>query len=651
MNPVEKSLFDFIRAGDLESVLAIIPRFKDDPEKNNINVLQDDTNLALYGKPPLFYAIALGQEETVAALLTNDRIEVNFTDVDGLSPLMHAAANGNNKIIELLLNHKAEINKTDKKGRSALWHAANGGYTEVIHTLLIFGADPYLEVLNKQAASTPLSVAIANNHKKAVMQLLHFGTGIGMEVDAQIADWDLIEEYAFTFFMRVGDILVNPTTPGMAHTIADYETLVAYKKALEVFKKELNSATAENLALLEITPAFIHRLSLENLSHYNYSDISLKASYQAYIEAVTDADKANAKQDLLACLKYIMDHDNNLLQYLFEIPHVMLKQRCNQLLMLNPEAANIKRFNDWLSFHYDPHHLRKSTIRFIIQNKQCGQFTKRELPQELAAAIQAEIINNLNQLNQRDKLAVLAALNNWHGRIEHLISTVSSQASRYDKSYLPFFIGVICVLSAGISILAMFVTATSINSKKLMKWLPYVFAVISGICMMLGVSFLVKSKIIVGSYENHLKELNTDLQHEYYSLLAELKSMIDKFAKLADSNSQQQLSALQQYYQDLTNATLCSSAVNILSTLKSDIEDIQYNVATTDINDKANYYHYSKQSFWAAPNAVVIDINKASPRLDEHIANHGKTEIMDAQAEERTPLLSGKARLMPMPRP
>lgn len=57
---------------------------------------------------------------------------VNARDNQGLTPLMYAAANGHEEILELLLEYNADIHARNKKGRTALWlanryeHLGNG---------------------------------------------------------------------------------------------------------------------------------------------------------------------------------------------------------------------------------------------------------------------------------------------------------------------------------------------------------------------------------------------------------------------------------------------------------------------------------------------------------------------------------------------
>ncbi len=70
---------------------------------------------------------------------------VNGRDRDGMTPLMHAALQGNVALTRLLIDKGAAINLTDSFGVTALMQAAWGGHTQVVDLLMDEGADPNLQ--------------------------------------------------------------------------------------------------------------------------------------------------------------------------------------------------------------------------------------------------------------------------------------------------------------------------------------------------------------------------------------------------------------------------------------------------------------------------------------------------------------------------
>ncbi|KAL3459138.1 ankyrin repeat-containing domain protein [Aspergillus heterothallicus] len=94
------------------------------------------------GKTPLAYAAFVGCSETVKALLTSDKININAGSRPGRTPLSYAAYRGHARIAVLLIQHGASVDAKNKRGRTALSLAA--GHSSSISTAAVLieaGAD------------------------------------------------------------------------------------------------------------------------------------------------------------------------------------------------------------------------------------------------------------------------------------------------------------------------------------------------------------------------------------------------------------------------------------------------------------------------------------------------------------------------------
>jgi ankyrin repeat protein len=105
--------------------------------------------------------------------------DLESTDDDGRTPLIHAAKAGNVETVRQLIDKKANIMATDKNDWSAVHHAAKGDHADVLP--LFQGAD--LEAKEKKEGWTPLMVAAEAGNTKAVRTLIDMKVNI-MTVEA-----------------------------------------------------------------------------------------------------------------------------------------------------------------------------------------------------------------------------------------------------------------------------------------------------------------------------------------------------------------------------------------------------------------------------------------------------------------------------------
>ncbi|XP_051569962.1 caskin-1-like [Myxocyprinus asiaticus] len=97
------------------------------------------------------------------------KVNVNFQDTDGFSPLHHAALNGNVELISLLLESQALVDIRDQKGMRPLHYAAWQGKSEPMKLLLKSGSS-----VNGQSdeGQIPLHLAAQHGHYDVSEMLL-----------------------------------------------------------------------------------------------------------------------------------------------------------------------------------------------------------------------------------------------------------------------------------------------------------------------------------------------------------------------------------------------------------------------------------------------------------------------------------------------
>lgn len=131
---------------------------------------------------PLIAASKAGNATEVKRLL-EARTRLSDTDREGMTPLMHASANGHRKVVEILLEYGADVNYvvrrdpsvSDISGKSALIFATENNQVEVIPLLMKAGAKTKSESHNSMGLPnefSALEIAVENLKKDTVLAIL-----------------------------------------------------------------------------------------------------------------------------------------------------------------------------------------------------------------------------------------------------------------------------------------------------------------------------------------------------------------------------------------------------------------------------------------------------------------------------------------------
>ena len=113
-----------------------------------MNIVRFTDNLSLeerFELGQLHQAAAHGNIDEIKRLLRSDHLKlINVFDELSLTPLMHAAMNGQVAAVKLLLAAGANVNAHDNPriGNTAINEVAGDGTFEIIEVLLEAGADP-----------------------------------------------------------------------------------------------------------------------------------------------------------------------------------------------------------------------------------------------------------------------------------------------------------------------------------------------------------------------------------------------------------------------------------------------------------------------------------------------------------------------------
>ena len=139
------------------------------------------------GMTLLAWAAARGDKDVIELLLAGRgevELDVNMRDMQGRTPLSHAAGYGQEAIVKLLLDtSKIEVDSNDRNVWTPLTWAAKNGHEDIVKVLL--GTGKVDTDLKDRDGWTPLTWAARNGHEAVVKVLLDTGE---VEVDLENRD-------------------------------------------------------------------------------------------------------------------------------------------------------------------------------------------------------------------------------------------------------------------------------------------------------------------------------------------------------------------------------------------------------------------------------------------------------------------------------
>ena len=130
----------------------------------------------------LFMAVKK-EDETLVEKLLQSGADANIRGIEGWTPLMLAAQNGNVRIAELLISECGKVNAKNNDGWTPLMLAVQNGHKKMVNSLLNYNPDLEIKTTDEMK-TTALGVAVAKGHIEIVENLLKKGADVNAK-DAQ----------------------------------------------------------------------------------------------------------------------------------------------------------------------------------------------------------------------------------------------------------------------------------------------------------------------------------------------------------------------------------------------------------------------------------------------------------------------------------
>ncbi|GFR24112.1 ankyrin-3 [Trichonephila clavata] len=285
-----------------------------------------------FGLTPFYVSIANGMSE----LYLVEDIDINFTDVDGYTPLHIAATYGDEKLVKYCINKSCNVNAQCLRGFTALHFAVEDRQLKIVQLLLENGSNINAKA---QDGRTALHLAIANNCENIVKILLkseaerqhdiaHIATQKGyvniLEILSQFNDFDINR--------RVEKLSLLDIAISCSHI-----NVVKYllEKGFNI-NSEMDGSTALHTASYfdnhEIAKLLLSKGSRPNIQPIDFSPLHI-ASFKGYTQVVDILLKGGANV-------LVKDHHEKLaIEYAVEHNHLRVLE-----LLLKEKDIDINFF-------------------------------------------------------------------------------------------------------------------------------------------------------------------------------------------------------------------------------------------------------------------------------------------------------------------
>lgn len=162
-----------------------MPRLMNAFERNNISVIKQflergqDPNAHMGNYVTgLHIAATHNYYNLVKILVLHPKIQINFQDSDGKTPISLASKFNNSAVLRLLIEFGADLEISDKNSYTPLHFAVLWKNIEIVETLLEYGANVHAE---NTFGKTPLYLACLENPScEIIKELVYYGANINL---------------------------------------------------------------------------------------------------------------------------------------------------------------------------------------------------------------------------------------------------------------------------------------------------------------------------------------------------------------------------------------------------------------------------------------------------------------------------------------
>jgi hypothetical protein len=180
----------------------------------------------------------------VKQIIDEKKVDINYTNEDGETPLIVASQLGYLPVCKLLINSGADVKSVDKYKQTALHWASLKGHLSICELLISSGADVnYADEYER----TPLHLASENNHFLVCKLLIHSGADVNRKNN------DGETPILLTMNYKIIKLLIE----NGADTKINIDTDIADKNVLEdfIYKKAPEQLVRKNLEDFDLSPA------------------------------------------------------------------------------------------------------------------------------------------------------------------------------------------------------------------------------------------------------------------------------------------------------------------------------------------------------------------------------------------------------------